>query len=1015
MSASEEIAQQYANAIAGNSQEMKIESFGYFLDNYVIQGAAVTLDTNNPRRFVISEGIISFGDGLYRVYSDTVTLSSSGTYFVDFTVANGYVVNTVHPSVDYLTLWQINTDGTGNITGTVDLRGTMGFVRFRSEIQGIITDDLIVDEEHITPGAVGTTRIANLAVTEPKLSDDSVSARTIQDNAVRNFHIIDDAVSSRNVQDRAITADHLADSSVLNRTLAPEVASRIDTAEDRLDEQQTLINALQTGDSGEAANAARYNSITGITHDTLKIRLDTEYNGFSTQFADMAQEVNTKAPQTALDTTNTVVATKAPQTALDAANAQISLRATVGYVDAQIAAVASGSPKGTYANLAALQAAIPAGNNNVYLTADNGHWNYWNGSVWTSGGVYQGTSPADGSVKLGSLDQSVRSNAYPFAPSATFGGNNFSILRAIKNIELYGANPQKHYYLSTIMRAYDNGVNPLIWNITINEQESGAVACTVNTNTNLDSTSLVEMNIGGAGISARVWIDWSELPYGINLTGMPYADAAIDYKTYVNPIYKERLTGSFIDYADLSTIPLNRYPFQPYATLNENIIKAFKSIILYGADSGDKYYISDVMRAYDNGVNPLIWNITVRDDATDEIVFQLNTNTNYDSISEVTLTNENKNMTIRFLMDWSQITNGTHTTGAGYEQSGLHISTYADRSPADQLEIVLPYTIYGVTGHELNIYFDNVINCENLIDYYIDVSGDLGQQFDNRWTVANPTAGTYPLQFRVYKNGYLVGYAQTTVIVKAASVGSGVTKSLIYIGDSTAQGMVQTGELISLFGSDVMDITLLGTRGTAPNQHEGRPGWNTEQYFTTLDFNGSHNAFLNGGSFDFPYYMAQQGYAVPNYVVINLGINDAAQSKDLDAVVTYFEQMIDSIHAYNAAIKVGINLVIPPAYMQEAFGRGNLNGLTRHDQKFRCFDLAKKCIEAFSGREGENVYVVPVNCNLDTVNNFPTQQVPTNSRNSTLVTVQNDAVHPAVSGYGQIADSIYYWIKSFES
>lgn len=51
-------------------------------------------------------------------------------------------------------------------------------------------------------------------------------------------------------------------------------------------------------------------------------------------------------------------------------------------VDAAVTASLAGyTPKGTYANLAALSAAIPAGNSNVYLTADNGYWNYWNGAA----------------------------------------------------------------------------------------------------------------------------------------------------------------------------------------------------------------------------------------------------------------------------------------------------------------------------------------------------------------------------------------------------------------------------------------------------------------------------------------------------------------------------------------------------------------------------------------------------------------------------------------------------------
>ena len=51
-----------------------------------------------------------------------------------------------------------------------------------------------------------------------------------------------------------------------------------------------------------------------------------------------------------------------------------------GYVD--------GSPKGVYDTLTALQTAFPNGTTGVYLTADNGHWYYYNNG-WLDGGVYK--------------------------------------------------------------------------------------------------------------------------------------------------------------------------------------------------------------------------------------------------------------------------------------------------------------------------------------------------------------------------------------------------------------------------------------------------------------------------------------------------------------------------------------------------------------------------------------------------------------------------------------------------
>jgi lysophospholipase L1-like esterase len=66
----------------------------------------------------------------------------------------------------------------------------------------------------------------------------------------------------------------------------------------------------------------------------------------------------------------------------------------------ELQAVASGSPKGTYATLAALQTAFPTGNTNIYVVTADGKWYYWNSTAWTAGGTYQATGIADGSVTL---------------------------------------------------------------------------------------------------------------------------------------------------------------------------------------------------------------------------------------------------------------------------------------------------------------------------------------------------------------------------------------------------------------------------------------------------------------------------------------------------------------------------------------------------------------------------------------------------------------------------------------
>lgn len=51
------------------------------------------------------------------------------------------------------------------------------------------------------------------------------------------------------------------------------------------------------------------------------------------------------------------------------------------------------SPTGAYANLAALQAAYPTGEDGVFVVKDTGYWYFWNGSAWEDGGEYQKDIP----------------------------------------------------------------------------------------------------------------------------------------------------------------------------------------------------------------------------------------------------------------------------------------------------------------------------------------------------------------------------------------------------------------------------------------------------------------------------------------------------------------------------------------------------------------------------------------------------------------------------------------------
>lgn len=140
--------------------------------------------------------------------------------------------------------------------------------------------------------------------------------------------------------------------------------------------------------------------------------------------------------------------------------------------------------------------------------------------------------------------------------------------------------------------------------------------------------------------------------------------------------------------------------------------------------------------------------------------------------------------------------------------------------------------------------------------------------------------------------------------------------SVLVIGDSTVDHDVMTGTMLSYFTGKGKTLTLLGTLGSDGNYNEGRAGWTSADYFTDKQYNGVTNPFYNPTSetFDFSYYMTNQGYSGVDYVVIQLGINDLYHSNAsaIEPLWNNISGMIDSIISYDSNIKVILNLPTTP-------------------------------------------------------------------------------------------------------
>lgn len=150
--------------------------------------------------------------------------------------------------------------------------------------------------------------------------------------------------------------------------------------------------------------------------------------------------------------------------------------------------------------------------------------------------------------------------------------------------------------------------------------------------------------------------------------------------------------------------------------------------------------------------------------------------------------------------------------------------------------LVMPPTIYGVQGRECNVYIDNLhVADSSLFNHDITNTVVNGLQQRERWTwtpSAAQTTGTLTVSAYDKTSGAALVSATTNQRAAASTAGTGLTKVINVIGDSLINAATITQTVIDIAASDVMAVSFIGTRGTAPNKHEGRGGWNINDYST---------------------------------------------------------------------------------------------------------------------------------------------------------------------------------------
>jgi len=347
---------------------------------------------------------------------------------------------------------------------------------------------------------------------------------------------------------------------------------------------------------------------------------------------------------------------------------------------------------------------------------------------------------------------------------------------------------------------------------------------------------------------------------------------------------------------------------------------------------------------------------------------------------------------------------------------------------AAQCNITLPASFYSVAGYESNIYFDGAINSWLRPEQFvISMGGSVGQPLRERWRKKSDvaTTGNSTLTLNVNFNGSLVKSGSTSLKIKAASVGSGQTRKVLFIGDSiTANGTI-TQTILDLVTANpsTYAVTLIGTEGGGANLHEGYSGW-TYGHFATNVVPGS-NRFWNGSAFDFDFYLIDNSFSMSSgdSVFLMLGTNDfygwttdAETDTHIATTNGYLATIINSIQDTVPGINIFIGMVPQLAYDADAFGRsstpfyGYAERVKRNYGRWREFLIAQ-----WGSSEADKIYLLAINCVLDTKTSFSVTTEAINSRNSATHDVITDPVHPSTIGSQQLADYCYAALLSLES
>lgn len=346
---------------------------------------------------------------------------------------------------------------------------------------------------------------------------------------------------------------------------------------------------------------------------------------------------------------------------------------------------------------------------------------------------------------------------------------------------------------------------------------------------------------------------------------------------------------------------------------------------------------------------------------------------------------------------------------------------------AGELQLTVPPVVYATPDVAMSLYHDNLVLTQKPEDYRFEFQCKLGTSEARRWTVkpADADVGDHPLSITVKDAaGQVLEQGSSLLRISPRKAGEGKALRLLIVGDSLTHATMYPNEIATLLSRPGNPTwKMLGTHKPSSAQpqvsHEGYGGWKWSDFLTKFTAQSpgvtagplarkSTSPFLfsedgKTGRFDLSRYFKEHCEGQPpDVVTFLLGINDcfAAKPGDPDAkikeVLANAEKLLAEFRKAAPKALLAVGLTTPPNSRQAAFEANYKDKYSRWGWKRIQHRLVQRMLEQFSGREAENLHLVPTELNLDPIDGYPS----------------NNGVHPNPAGYAQIGASFYSWLKS---